>query len=568
MATVAGLRYIPMHTTTFQLAINSIGVRRRSRGRIRPQTLPLVVAICAALTGGNSCAVWADEPDERIQRLEGKLQEVTEELKALRDEVAKRQMGEADKPLAQGTREREHPENSDELARAALEHAIEAKEKAKALEQRLDQQGIQARFNEGILFEDPRGNWSLKVGGRVQLDYRVFSPRQAIADTFSLRRARAGVDATLYKDYRIVVEAEYANGNAAGTTTQNVALTLGYFDIGVFAPGARVRLGQFKPAYGYEQTILDLYSDYMERGFGQSLLQNLNYDRGVMIYGAPTPGLCYGLTYGNGVGQNLEEKQANAQEVDAAKPELTARLTGNFAEFLELRDKIVQLGASHKSGAVANSSASPYTAASAQTEGRGATFFTPSAFNATGASVSNIDRQFSAYEYLFAWGPVKLQGEVFEVQYAGTRVSPAPEVAFKRKLKAEYVTLMWLVTGESYADFFRDSTIAKIRPRNRFSRQAEGGWGALELGVRYSKFDGSEFSNSNPLHTGRLGATSPVTSSTSKAQAMTYQVKWIPNIHTRFSLDYVNTTFDTPIVVNGVTESSESALTLRAQIDF
>jgi len=101
-----------------------------------------------------------------------------------------------------------------------------------------------------------------------------------------------------------------------------------------------------------------------------------------------------------------------------------------------------------------------------------------------------------------------------------------------------------------------------------FARGADGGWGALELGLRYSTFDGSDFSNSNPLHTGRIGATLPVTTSTTGAKAITAQLKWIPNIFTRFWLDWVHTDFDSPIVVNGVTESQENALVLRGQIDF
>ncbi|MSQ59420.1 MAG: hypothetical protein EXR36_07195 [Betaproteobacteria bacterium] len=312
----------------------------------------------------------------------------------------------------------------------------------------MNQQGIQARFSDGIFLEDPRGNWSLRIAGRVQLDYRKFSPGGAMADTFGLRRVRAGVDATLHKDYRIVVEAEFANGNATGSTTQNVALTNGYFDIGSLGPGARIRLGQFKPAFGYEQTLLDLSSDYMERSFGQSLLQNLNYDRGVMVYGAPLAGLWHGLTLANGAGMNLEGKQGNSQETGADRPEFTGRLTGNFSQFFDLRDKIVQAGASYKSGLVANSAANPYSAASVQTEGRGVTFFTPAAFNATGVTAGNIGRTILNYEYLLSWGQVKLQGEWFQAVYEGRVTSAVPPEAFKRKLEAEYISIMCHVVGD------------------------------------------------------------------------------------------------------------------------
>lgn len=519
------------------------------------------LAICAL-----SPSLAMGEELDRIRALEEKLREVSRELESLKDAAASKsaegqgRASEASRPAASGN-------ELSETEPIAADPQV-TKDRLDGLESRFDQLGIQARQGEGIVLEDPRGNWALRVGGRVQLDYRRFTPNGAVADTFGLRRARFGVDATLLRDYRIVVEAEYANGNATGTTAQNVALTLGYFDVGTFAPHARIRLGQFKPAFGYEQTLLDLYSDYMERSFGQSLLQNLNYDRGLMIYGVPVKGLWYGVTVGNGVGQNLEEKQSNSQEVDAAHPEWTTRLTGNFAQFLDLPDRILQVGASYRRGEIANSAANPYVAASVQTEARGVTFFTPAAFNATGQTAGNINREHFAYEYLFALGPVKLQGEHFEVAYGGTRSSPAPSLDFKRKLKADYISAMWLVTGEHYADFFRDSTIGKIRPRNRFARGAQGGWGALELGLRYSSFDGSDFSSANPARTGQLGATAPVTTSTTQADAFTFQVKWVPNIFTRFWLDLVRTEFDTPVVANGVSLTHENALAIRTQIDF
>lgn len=514
----------------------SVGIRRG-----------IGVLAALAMTAGSGFragdATAADE--QRLRDIEDKLREVTEELKALKQRGA-----------------------DDSDARKALEDAQHSRDKVEALEQRLNQQGVQVRFNEGIYFEDPRGNWSVKLGGRVQLDYRSFGPTSSLADTFSLRRVRAGVDATLYQDYRIVVEAEYANGSANTGTAQNVALTLGYFDIGTLGPGARIRIGQFKPAFGYEQTILDLYSDYMERSFGQSLLQNLNYDRGVMLYGAPLSGLWYGVTVANGAGQNLEERQGNVQEVGAARPEVTARVTGNLTQFQALQDKIAQVGTSFKRGAVSNSAANPYTAASVQTEGRGAIFFTPAAFNATGHAAGNVDRRFWNYEYLFAIGPVKVQGEHTEVTYKGVRSAPAPEVSFARTLKADYITLMWLVTGEKYADFFRDSTIGRIKPLNRFEPGPGGGTGALELGIRYSSFDGSGFTDTNPIDTGRLGATAPVSISTNEATAWTLQAKWIPNVYTRFWADLVRTQFGTPVTANGRSESYESAILLRAQMDF
>jgi phosphate-selective porin OprO and OprP len=530
--------------------------RRGHRQSLRPLAWALKCAALASLSTAG--LTYAQDPEQRIRELEEQVRAITEELRSLREQIRSPQ------PVAPAPAAPVAGEEAAAAARQAADSAAEAKERVTALEQRVEQQGIQARFSEGIFFEDPRGNWSVKLSGRVQLDYRSFSPDDTVADTFSVRRARFGVDATLFKDYRIVVEGEFANGNATGSTAQNVALTLGYFDVGWFAPHARIRLGQFKPAFGYEQTLLDLYSDFMERGLTQSLLQNLNYDRGIMMYGSPYRGLWYAASVTNGTGTNLEERQGNRQEVEADDKELTLRGVVNFAQLFEMRDSIVHVGASYKDGTVANSSSNPYTPASVQTEARGVTFFTPAAFNSAGGNVSNIDRTFNAAELLLAYGPVKLQGEYWRVTYKGT----APSGKFSPSLDASYIALLWMITGETYADLYRDAQVGKIRPRNRFSRGKDGGWGAWELGLRYSTFDGSDFSDSNPVNTGRLGASSPASNSTTGADAYTVQLKWVPNLYTRFWLDWVRTEFDTPITVNGTRTDNEEAVMFRAQIDF
>ncbi|MGH8865321.1 MAG: porin, partial [Burkholderiales bacterium] len=96
---------------------------------------------------------------------------------------------------------------------------------------------------------------------------------------------------------------------------------------------------------------------------------------------------------------------------------------------------------------------------------------------------------------------------------------------------------------------------------------------AWELGLRYSAFDGGDFTTTNAAGTGVLGAGSatlspPVTVSTNKADAYTIQLKWLPNAYTRFLVNYVKTNFDTPVTANGVPTDNEKAITLRAQFDF
>ncbi len=435
-------------------------------------------------------------------------------------------------------------------------------------------QSVNVRFGDRIVFEDPRGDWSVFLSGRVQLDYRQFNAEGAIANTFSQRRVRLGAGAQVFKNYAIYVEGDFASGDATGTTQQSSRATVTYLDLG-FWDAARIRLGQFKPQIGLEQTLLDLQSDFMERGLQQNILDGngLNYDRGIMLFGAPRPGLWYAASVTNGTGINLEERQSNTQDVQAQGKDLTLRTVVDLARMLEVDRSILHLGLGYKNGIAANSTASPYSAPGARTEARGITFFNPQPFNATGRDETNIERTLWAFESLLAFGPVKLQGEYWKAEYTGTRNLPVPVTAFSPKIKGGYLAAMWLLTGEDYVENYRDSIPQKSKPKNRLALGPDGGWGAWELGLRYSFFDASGFNSAAAAGTGQIGASAtgvtPVVSvSTNKAKAYTAQVKWIHNVFARMMLDYVDTRFDTPVTANGVTLAREKAAMLRYQVDF
>lgn len=446
----------------------------------------------------------------------------------------------------------------------------EADAKAVAMTPKADSDVPAVAWGEGVQFRDPHGSWALRLFGRGQLDYRQYDPGAA-ASTFAIRRARLGVNMNFMKHYGLTVEGEYATGSAQGTSTQGTAVTNAYMDFNWFGK-ARFRAGQFKPQFGLENTASGNFSDFQERALTQNLIQNLNYDRGVMVYGAPIKGLNYGVTVSNGTGLNLEERQGSPQELDADGKLLTTRLTADFAQFLDIRDSLIHIGASYKTGSVVNTSASPFAAASGRTEGAGVIFFNPEPFAAAAVEASNVDRTLSVGEIALARKSVKLQGEYWEAQYEGTRTS-APETPFDRKIKAGYVSVLWLITGENYSDSYSNGVFGRIRPRNNFSMEESGGSGAWELGLRYSYFDAGDFdaAGTGVANTGRVSTTGTgITASipAQKADAWTFGLKWIPNPYTRLMANYTVTEFDTPIVVNGITMDEEKALTLRAQIDF
>lgn len=551
----------------------------QSRHRFRPALLSLAVGLAFAPSA------FAQDAEERIRQLEQQLNAVTQELRSLKDEVRKAN-GESRPvaPEAAASAPSAAPAPSAAEARALRKdvdqlktQVAEVKEQATNNEKALDQTGVRAYLGNGLVFEDPRGRWRMNVSGRAQTDFRHFSPDASSADTFTLRRARIGVDATILKDYRVFVEEEFAN-QATGPAANNAPImTFAFADLNWFTPGLRFRVGQFKPFIGLDNTMLDLQTDFLERAFTQNLFQNLIYDRGIMAFGQPIPGLVYSASVTNGTGQNADELQGNLREAESDGKEISTRLVGNFAQFFDIPDTVLHFGGSFKHGSNPNSKSNPYRAATVQTEARGITFFIPESFNATtgATNVSPIDRSIFDIEWAVAHKWAKLQGDYAQVRYEGTKQAGAgaPD-DFSRTLKAWYVTAGVMLSGEYYADIYRDGAFVRPRPNNNFVL-GDKGWGLWELSFRYSSFDGSDFDNGNLANTGRpIQAGAPfasfpnITRGTNKATAYTLGLKWQPIMYLRFMANLIHTKFDTPVVVNGKATDYENALTMRAQLDF
>ncbi len=418
---------------------------------------------------------------------------------------------------------------------------------------------VYAAFKDGIVLEDGTGNWKLAINGRVQADYRQFSPDEDAADTFSLRRARLGGTLTFYKDYVARVEGEYAGGSTT--------LTYGYVDINKF-PVAKLRLGQFKPFYGLERSMSTNFVDFQERSLADALLGS-TFDRGVMLFGSPTPGFTYSLAYVNGTGT------ADENNVKVDGKDYTARLTGNFAELMSWKDAVVHIGGFYADGNEASRRQAGFIPVG-QTEGRGTQFFATTCASATcggtaataNAFNEHVGRTRSGFETAIAYGAIKFQGEAINTSFDGD--------GFSRDIDAWYANLVWNVTGESFADIYKEGVFGRLRPKNNYKAGADG-WGAFQVGLRYSQFDASDFKATNAAGTGILlnnaaGTSDGLLVATNEAESWTLGINWIFNPNVRVVTNLIRTNFDTPIVVraNGINKSlnNEEALTMRAQFDF
>lgn len=398
-------------------------------------------------------------------------------------------------------------------------------------------QPVYATFKDGVKFGDGSGNWQLAINGRVQADARTFDPDVAAADTFSVRRARLGATMTFYKDYAARVEGEYS-----GSST---TLTYAYLDMNKFKQ-AKLRLGQFKPFYGLERSMSTNFTDFQERSMADALVGS-TFDRGVMVHGAPVGGIYYSAAWING-------NNADESDVKYDNKDLMAHVTGNIAELAGWKDTVAHVGGFYSYGKQESGAAIPVI----QTEARGYKLF-ETADTTANKFTNPVNRTRGGIEMALANGPVKLQGEYIDANFDGRN--------FEHDMSAWYASLNWLTTGESFASAYKDGVFGRIKPKNNFAF-GNNGWGALQVGVRYSSFDGGDFITANTAGTGKLKATTK----TNGADAWTLGANWILNPNVRLIANYVHTSFDTPVTVTvsgkSKTFDDEDAVTMRAQFDF
>ena len=414
---------------------------------------------------------------------------------------------------------------------------------------------IYGGFKDGLVFEDGTGDWKLQLNGRIQTDYRAFEPDDWKNDTFSIRRARFGGTFSFLKDFSVRVEGEYANDNtgAKGTT----ALTYGYLDFSRWS-AANIRIGQFKPFFGLERPQSTNFTDFTELSLATNngAMYTSTYDRGVMVFGDPLPWLKYSAYVVNGTGQNNDALKDSKN--------VGMRVNANLANFIDNKNVVLHVGASASSGSIGLSTATG-NSITQSTEANGVQFFSVSNISSTTSGTSVNPSKFTSHrdrlglETALAFGPVKFQAEYINTNLEGKRGPTAGGVSFDNDIKAWYADVNWLVTGESYADTYKGGIFGRLKPKKNFD--SKDGWGAFELGLRYSKFDASDFKSI-------LTAPTATTSFTSEADAWTVGAKWIFNPNSRLLVNYIRTNFDNDILVNGKLDDSEHAVVVRAQYDF
>lgn len=438
---------------------------------------------------------------------------------------------------------------------------------------------IKASLHDGIVFESGDKSFQMQINGRVQLDGRYYGKSDSQnLDQMDLRRAYLGVKGKIYNDYDFNVTGDWAQGQTKDGNSTN-QLDVAYFGINWWDQ-AKFRFGQFDMPFGMEHLTSDLFIDFQERSLTDALVPGK--ERGAMVHGAPIKGVYYSLAASTGRGKNVSNKDQNIEGVDAI-----GRLTANFAEIMGINGAVYHVGGDFSHGYLSQNqgtgsgaaiSAGGFKAVGGTTEGKGIAFFSPTAFS-SGLTSDEVERTRYGLEGAVAYGPVKFQTEWMRHNYDGkanTGTTAVPVVTtFDKDIDAWYAAINWMVTGESFASTYKDGLWGRLKPKSDFIPGA--GMGAIELSLRYSELDASDFAvGRGPGAVANNAAVNGVvTSPPTGAHAWTAGVQWILNPNTRLMANYVDTKFEdgsirfTDDTTNTVRlTNKEKAFTVRAQFDF
>lgn len=419
------------------------------------------------------------------------------------------------------------------------------------------------RWNNGIVFETPDRRTTFSLGGRVHADYRYFEEDTA-ASTFDIRRAYL----TLQGKWN-----EWLTWDLTGDFAQSggTALDVGWVNA-AWSDKLQVRAGQFKMPFSLEELTSSRFLDFQERSFVNRLAPAK--ERGLMVHGVPYTGLTYAVALSNGQGKNVNE---TSPKYDS--PDVIGRATVNVAELLQQQARAVyHFGAAFSSGEFSTNATTTAVAGTAtllngsgSTEARGATFFTPTTFTSP-----SVDRTRLGFETALAYGPFKLQGEIAQAKFKGRTTDATPQ-NFDKGIDAWYLSLHWMITGERYAETYRNGVFGRMSPISPYEPGGSGS-GAWELAVRFSEFDATDFPIVAAAPAGNGTGFTTVGSlanptATNKAKALTLGLKWIWTPNFKIYLNYIDTKFDngirfSPTGGTPFTSDNERAVTMRAAFDW
>ncbi|MFQ5792007.1 MAG: OprO/OprP family phosphate-selective porin [Acidobacteriota bacterium] len=315
-------------------------------------------------------------------------------------------------------------------------------------------------WNNGLRFETADKAFSFRFGGRIQNDWAFASGdddvEAAVGDLVGgteFRRARLYVQGTVHRRVEFKTQFDFAGGNVVFKDV--------YIGVTKLPGLGGIRIGHFKEPFSLEELTSSKYITFLERSLPSIFYPSRN--TGLMVHNRVAG---QRASWALGVFKEVGGSGNVANEDDYI---FTARITG-LPWFKEGGRYMLHLGGSYSFRSPNEDQIRYRQRPEVHLSPR---FVDTKTFEADSVNLFDLEVSLVA-------GPLSAQGEYL------TSLVDAPD-AGDPAFRAFYLQASYFLTGENRA--YSRSSAAFSRVKVRKNLGADGGAGAWEVAVRYSKLD-------------------------------------------------------------------------------
>lgn len=395
----------------------------------------------------------------------------------------------------------------------------------------------------GLKVQSADGKNSFSFGGRIHADAAQYSDdRDASGDSVfgngtAFRRVRFDAKGTFLQDWGYRVQYDFVDSGAAG-------LKDAFITFERYEPW-NLQFGQFFQPFGLERQTSSNYITFLERALPTNALTpdrhiGLQVASGGALgdgkLGDPVP---FWTAKAGIFGMRAQDDNASTGGADESR-DLTGRVT--VAPIYD-GNRLLQAGFSYRhhepkdTGTFTRFRERPEAAVSQVR-------LVDTGDLSGGIGLVNDFQQIGA-DLAAIWGPFAAQGEWMKTNVDRGQGLAGPET--DPEFSGAYAQVSWIITGESRGFKPSDAAHDKLKPGRPFG---DGGWGAWEVGVRYSTLDLTD--------AGVIGG---------EEDNLTVGLNWYPNENLRFMANFVKVLeLDRP--GNDLDRVEPEIFQLRAQVTW
>lgn len=342
-----------------------------------------------------------------------------------------------------------------ELKQNQSDVSVEKEEVQKQLAEVNKPSDVEVQVKGGLAVKTRDGQFSTKLGGRVQADAATYSGEPEIGDGTEIRRARLYLSGTMYNDWGYKLEYDFANSNTNGSKgIADAFISYNGFD------NLEIKVGHIKDPFSLEQQASGNTLMFMERSLAGA------FGAGRHIGALVSTNQEHWTLAGGVFGDALTATNGTAHDQDEGWG-LGTRAT--FAPINE-KTKVVHLGLGLN-----------YR----DTGGLGeASFSQQPETNIGGVNIADTGTISDVKDYYKVGAEAATVMGAFSAQAEYITTSVNRNAASDLTFDGWYVQTSYFLTGESRN--YKNGLFGTVKPK---ASVGNGGIGAWELAMRYSTLD-------------------------------------------------------------------------------